>query len=664
MGFFGRMFGNRSANREFAAPARRDREDAQALMRQATEQFQAGNWDEARDVLERVLAFDPEQAEALYLLAGIKVGRGEAETGVELIRKALAIAPGNPNYHFSLGEVLTRLGRFDEAIPHLREAVERRPDAIGWKQQLDAALHNATLASGHDPGAAQFNIGLAFEQRGQLREAEQAFYNATLLDRDATGPHIKLALVRRDQGRPVEAEAPALQATQIDPLSPDAWWALGSVLSSQGNHNSALECFRRTIELRPDHEAAWCSLLFSLNYSDAVNAQEVFDEHIRYGRLLSAEVAEVPPRRNSSAKVKVGYLSADFVQHPIAHFIRAPLEHHDRSRFEVYCYFAGNRSDGVTESLRAAADHWRAVANLGGEELFQLLRDDGIDILVDLSGHSSGNRLAVLARKPAPVQVTYLGYPNTTGLVAIDFRLTDAYADPPGRSDQLHAERLVRLPRSFLCYSPAPSGVEIALAREQPGRQPTFASFNNVQKISPTCVRLWARLLDAVPESRLLLKSPGLGDPGLRARLKESFERQGIESTRVETAAWTADRRQHLDTYAEADVGLDTFPYHGTTTTFDALYMGVPVVTLEGERHASRVGVSILSNLGLPDLLVARNEDEYIAKAVALIRQPTLLAELRTTLRSRLLNAPNCDAAAFTRDLERAYLDMLKVKAQ
>jgi predicted O-linked N-acetylglucosamine transferase (SPINDLY family) len=370
----------------------------------------------------------------------------------------------------------------------------------------------------------------------------------------------------------------------------------------------------------------------------------------------------MPAREISRQRLKVAYLSGDFVQHPIAHFIRAPLEHHDRTRFEVYCYFTGDRTDRVTESLRASADHWRAVATLESDALCRLIRDDGIDILVDLSGYSSGNRLAVMVHRPAPIQVTYLGYPNTTGISAIDFRLTDGYADPPGMADRLHMERLVRLPRSFLCYTPASSDLEIEPAPSRESEKRTFASFNNFQKISPTCVRLWARILDAVPDAKLLLKSAGLGDAGLSRRVKQSFEQHRVAAPRVETAAWTADRPDHLAAYAQVDVALDTFPYHGTTTTFDALCMGVPVVTLAGERHASRVGVSILSNLGLADLLVARSEDEYVAKAAALIRQPALLAELRTTLRARLLGSPACDADSFTRDLERAYTDMREMR--
>jgi predicted O-linked N-acetylglucosamine transferase (SPINDLY family) len=263
-----------------------------------------------------------------------------------------------------------------------------------------------------------------------------------------------------------------------------------------------------------------------------------------------------------------------------------------------------------------------------------------------------------MARRPAPVQVTYLGYPNTTGIRAIDFRLTDAYADPPGSSERWYVERLMYMPDSFLCYTPVETDLPIQPGpRERAGRV-TFGSFNNFQKISPTCVALWSRVLQAVPDAQLFVKTRGLDDPGLVSAFKGRFEQHGVAGDRVRVAPATTSHREHLRQYEEVDLALDTFPYHGTTTTLDALWMGVPVVTLAGERHASRVGVSILSNLGLDPLLVASTPDEFVARAATLASQPATLDELRRTLRGRLQASVLLDGRSFTAKLEATYLQM------
>jgi predicted O-linked N-acetylglucosamine transferase (SPINDLY family) len=420
-----------------------------------------------------------------------------------------------------------------------------------------------------------------------------------------------------------------------------------------------LDHFRKLLATQVDDDAAWSGALFSMNYSEQFSKREVFEDHVKYGKrfpeaqALAVDVAHSQPGH----RIRIGYLSPDFWLHSVAHFMVPILSHHDRSRVEVFCYHTGKREDSMTARLKSCVEHWRQTAELSDEELERTLRTDKLDILVELTGHSDHHRLTVLARRVAPIQVTYLGYPNTTGVPTIDYRITDARADPPGESDRLHVEKLVRLPETFLCYAPPDVKVETTAAPLHRNGQITFASFNNFAKVTPFTIKLWSQVLASVPNSRLLIKTQGLQDPGLRALLLERFLKHGVGGDRIKLMPPIFDRREHLQTYNQVDIALDSFPYHGTTTTMEALWMGVPVVTLEGDRHAARVGASILSCLGLGEL-VARSEDEYTQIATRLAAPDSSLDVLRQSLRSRLGQSPLTDGARFTAHLEQAYFKM------
>jgi predicted O-linked N-acetylglucosamine transferase (SPINDLY family) len=334
----------------------------------------------------------------------------------------------------------------------------------------------------------------------------------------------------------------------------------------------------------------------------------------------------------------------------VAHFIEPLLRHHDRAAVEVYCYAHVPRPDAFTEKLRGLADAWRDVTGLPENEIAEQLRADGIDILIDLAGHTAVELLPVFARRPVPVQGTYLGYANTSGLTTMDFRLTDALADPPGVTDALHTETLVRLPRGFLCYAPPPEAAEPFVCKGPL----TFASFNYLAKATPEVVGLWARILKAVPGSRLILKSRPLSDPMAKERYLKLFEAHGIRADRLDLLGWIPAKDSHLVQYNRVHVALDPFPYNGTTTTCEALWMGVPVVTLAGRVHAARVGVSILSHVGFPEL-IARDHDEYVKIAAGLVQNTSRLAELRRTLRDRMRASPLLDGPGFARAVEGAY---------
>jgi len=341
--------------------------------------------------------------------------------------------------------------------------------------------------------------------------------------------------------------------------------------------------------------------------------------------------------------------------HSVGYFAQALFAHHDRDAIEVFAYEDVRRPDAMTKWFRERSAGWRSLRGLSDADAAARIYDDGIDILVDLAGHTAGNRLLAFAPRPAPVQVTYLGYPNTTGLPAMDYRLCDATTDPAG--DDGYVEELVRLPHGFLCYAPPPAAPAVAPAPVLSGAPPTFGSFNDLAKMNDEVVALWARLLHAVDGARLYLKTKALFDADARADLRRRFAAHGVDGERLELSGWVADLPSHLAEYARVDVALDTFPYCGTTTTCEALWMGVPVVTLAGARHAGRVGVSINERLALAEM-VAPTAGEYVDTACALIADHERLRALRGGLRSRMRGSPLCDGAAFTRSLEAAYRDM------
>jgi protein O-GlcNAc transferase len=642
-----------------------------ALTTLANRHFQAGELDSAREVYKRVLELDPANARTYYMLSGLAVQDGDIASAVGLAQRAIAHQPTVAEFHFSLAGVYVSAGRIAEAVGSYQEASRLKPDSLHYRQAAAGALVAAgrldegieayraiALASGSD-GQAYFDLGKALQVRGDDKEAEGILAQAVKLSPDLADIHLHLALARKEQDRPVEAETPARQAVALAPDLYQGWLVLGSILADQGRHAEAVEYFEKVLAISPDDEQAWSAILFSMNYSERFSASAIFAQHVRYGELFPPAPAmpieatrSVPARR-----LRVGYLSPDFRNHPVAYFMSPILSRHDRSAFEVFCYATHKSQDDTTLRLKRDVEHWRQLGDIPDDDLERILRTDQLDILVELAGHSARQRLAVLARRVAPVQVTYLGYPNTTGVAAIDYRITDACADPPGESDKLHVEKLVRLPEAFLCYAPPTASPPVGTGPVHRNGYITFASFNKFAKISPLTVKLWSRVLAAVPNSKLLVKSRGLQDPGLHQPFVQGFAQQGIGADRIALMQPAPDTQEHLQTYGQVDIALDTFPYHGTTTTMEALWMGVPVITLEGDRHASRVGTSILSTLGLPDL-VAHSEDEYVEIATRLAANVQALDALRQSLRLRLSESPLTDGARFTAHLEQAYLQM------
>ena len=447
-------------------------------------------------------------------------------------------------------------------------------------------------------------------------------------------------------------------AVRLKPGYADAHSNLGIALANQGRLADATAAFQRALTLDPEQGESFFNLLYLGNYDPDMSPAALAELHRAFGRRRES----VAPLRHDNdrdpgRKLRVGYVSPDFRQHSVAYFAEPLLAAHDPAAVEVTCYAAVKKRDEVTERLQSRAGAWRNILGMTDAAAADCIRADRIDILIDLAGNTAGNRLGIFARKPAPVQATYIGYPNTTGLTRVDYRLTDAQADPPAEDDGLYTEQLYRLPRCFLAYRPPPEAPPVAARPSLTAGRVTFGSFNALTKINARTVATWAAILHALPNARLILKNASLVDPATQARYRELFASHGIAAARVELVAYVPDKRGHLGLYHRIDIALDTFPYNGTTTTCEALWMGVPVVTWRGDRHAGRVGASLLAAVGL-DELVAPSVEGYVALAQELAGQPERLAAMSGALRGRLAASPLLDAAGLARAVEAAYREM------
>ena len=522
-----------------------------------------------------------------------------------------------------------------------------------------AALEAGAALTGARRAEAHHGLGVLLRQRGRASEAIEQLREAAALAPDDAPTQHNLGAALGEAGALGEAVAHYERALAIAPNYALAWKNLAVALQRQARLGDAIEASRRAIALDPSLRGVHSNLLFLLTHSSDHDPAAVFTEHRRWAiqhadHLAPERWADDGRDRDSSKRLRVGYVSPDFREHAVAFFIEPLLHAHDRDAVAVFCYANVEHADATTERLRGLADGWRDVWGEPDEAVAARIREDGIHLLVDLAGHTRDHRLLVFARRPAPVQVSYLGYANTTGLEAIDYRLTDGVADPEGGGSELHSEQLIRLPRGFLCYRPPDAAPAVAPARQREDGAVTFGSFNKALKITPRVVALWARLLAALPRSSLLLKSDSFADPTAREGLSAAFEAHAIDRARISLLPADETIAAHLGRYSEIDLALDPFPYNGATTTCEALWMGVPVVTLAGTAHAGRVSASILAAVGLPKL-VAASEDAYLAIALDLARDHDRRAQLRSSLRTRMLASPLCDAGGAARSLEDAY---------
>lgn len=527
---------------------------------------------------------------------------------------------------------------------------------LGHLPQAEQIYRQILTQQPNNPDALNL-LGALAAQVGQNSIAEDLIRRSIALQPNFALSHMNLGNALRNMGRLDEAIAAYRQALALQSGNPDAHNNLGLALASRGQFDDAIEAFRQAVALNPDFSYAHSNLLLNLHYLPRSDARSIAAEHVNWRRRhadpLKSFIQQHRNDRDPDRRLKVGYVSPDFRDHVLSRFLLPLLTAHDHQKFEIFAYAQVRAPDDVTRQLRAQAHHWHSLVGLSDHQAAERIRDDQIDILVDLAMHAADHRLLVFAQKPAPVQVTYLAYCSTTGLDTIDYRLSDAYLDPPGTDESVYSEQTLRLPETYWCYQPG-------IAPIDPGPLPAlsqghvrFGCLNNFCKVSAAALAAWARILSAVPNSRFLLHAQ---EGGHRQEVLKSLSREGVESCHVQFVT-RVSLPEYYGLHHAMDIALDPFPYGGGATTCDALWMGVPVVSLIGKTAVGRGGWSILSNIGLPDL-VARSEDEYVHIAVSLANDLPRLAKLRSTLRQQMADSPLMNTPRFARNIEAVYRQM------
>jgi predicted O-linked N-acetylglucosamine transferase (SPINDLY family) len=629
-----------------------------------------GQWDAAIESFERAAALNPQSPEALNNLGNALRFAGRLDDAERELRRALALQPRSVPARTNLGFVLHQRGQLADAVTCYREALASDPQYVPALHGMGLALRDA----GRLPEAESFqrdaarlapqmpeihnNLGVTLCALGKQSEAIASFARAIELVPDAAAFHNNLANALRDAGRAEEAADAARRAVELAPDLAEPHNNLATCLFRVGEVAAAAEQFRESIRLRPDESAIpGSNLLFALHHDPDVTEQALFDEHLQWARRHAPKLARLRQEhandRTPDRPLRIGYVSPDFRNHSVGQFFAPVLPNHDRARFRVYCYSNVAAPDAITARMRAQAHEWREIRGRSDADVVEIVRADQIDILIDLAVHGADNRLPVFAAKPAPVQITYLGYPGTTGLDAVDYKITDARIDPPGRSEQFHTERLLRLAGCYFCYPPPVQSPDIIEPPALKSGHVTFASFNNFTKVNHRVLGLWARVLAAVPASRLLLAFGVARAPKFEDRVLEIFAREGVAADRLEFSP-PVPFPEYLGKHNDVDVVLDPFPFNGGTTTCHALWMGVPIITLARGHGVSRMGESFLRNVNLPELL-APDEEQYIHIAARLAEDIDELASLRKSMRDRMRTSPIMNIAEHVRDLESLY---------
>jgi len=678
-------------------------DDAEACNNLAAVLIRQGQFEAAVTACRRALELQPAYAEACNNLGAAFAGQGQLDDAVTAYRRALRIKPDLAQAHNNLGIALRENGQSDEAIAACRRAVELKSDYaeahhnlgdalkdIGHLDQAIAAYYRA-IQIRPDLPEAHHSLAIALRERGQFEEAVAeclraielkpdyaegynnlgaslaclgrldeaiAAYRRALQARPSLAEaYNNLGVALRDRGQLDEAIAAYRRALELKPAYPQAHNNLGNALKDQGQLDEAIAEFRRALRAGFPGSEAHSNLAYTLHFHPGHHAGTIAAESERWNRQFGEPLKQfILPHANNwnpGRRLRIGYVSPDFRDHVIGRNLLPLFQRHDRRNFEILCYAGVARPDPMTDEFRRLASQWQSTIGMGDQALADLIRRDGVDILVDLTQHMAGNRLPVFARQPAPVQVSFAGYPDTTGLEQIEYRISDRYLEQQSADETTGQQERVCLIESFWCYDPCGIHVEINRPPAKRSGIITFGNLGNFCKVNEPILKLWARVLANVKHSRLLISSPAGSH---RKRTLQTLEGEGVEAHRVDFVE-RRPRREYLELYHRLDIVLDTLPYNGHTTSLDALWMGVPVVSLAGETRVSRAGLSQLTNLGRPEL-IAHSENDYVSIASELASDFPRLAQLRATMRHRMENSVLMDALRFARNIEAAYRSM------
>jgi predicted O-linked N-acetylglucosamine transferase (SPINDLY family) len=664
----------------------------------AIREHHAGRREQAEAIYRKIMDASPHHPDALHMLGALVHERGRPGEAIELIRRAIDLRPQHAGYRHTLGVVLAAAGDMDGAISSYQAALGLRPGDASILHELARVLqrhgklqeaignYNRAIAANPDSPELLNDRGAAHQALGDIDQAIADFRASLRLRPSFAAAHNNLGNALLESGRMDEAIDSLAQAIAHDDKLADAQYNMGNALREKDDLDRAIEAYRRALSLRPGwsdalnnlgtalkesgqlDEAIECyrqgaveggskifgNLLYAIHFHPDYDAARIRREHAAWNEIYARPLAPAGIVHGNDPspdrKLRIGYVSPDFRHHSQSFFILPLLSHHDHANFEIYCYSDVARPDDLTNRVRQCADVWHETARLSDAEVAKLVGKDGIDILVDLTLHMSRNRMLTFARKPAPVQVTWLGYPSTTGLMTMDYRLSDPYLDPPGAGDELYSEGTIRLPQTFWCYDPLESGPD---SRPLPAKENgyiTFGSLNAFYKVTAPTIDAWARVMSSVSDSRLILLAPRRS---ARRRFVEAMQNRGISPDRIEFRD-RMQRSEYLATFRQIDICLDPIPCPGHTTTFDSLWMGVPVVTMAGATAISRGGASILTNLELQEL-VAKSADQYVDVTRELVGNIAKLSDLRSTLRDRMRGSRLMDANRFAGNIQEVY---------
>jgi protein O-GlcNAc transferase len=601
----------------------------------------AGRAEEAITPLYHAIKLDPQCASA-HLAIGMAFCATRELRGAELaFRRAISIRSKFLPVYVQLSFVLLQRGEAKSAIVAAQQGIDQFPRAFELHQNLSSALYQANFME---------EAAKVAEKALEIRPKSTVAMNllATILTR----------LSQYERAEKIYRQAIALAPNDLGVIGNYA-----TMMALKGDLKSAIESFRATMAIGSYSADFHSNMLLYMNGLPGLEPQEIFEEHLRWGKFhadpLLTSTPEFQVTREPDRPLRVGYVSGDWRFHSVAYFITPLLAAHNRDNVIPVVYDNVPQPDLMTKHIRSLVGEWHRIIQLNDDEFAQKIRDDKIDILVDLSGHTGGHRLRTFARRAAPVQVNYLGYPNTTGMTTMDYRLTDAVVDPPELSDAFHSEKLSRVEPPFICYLPSDDAPEVTELPALKRGSMTFCSFNAISKFNSNAIEVWARVLTALPDSRMLIKAAGLQEIQTQKRVIEDFERFGVASSRLELLPRAPSHKSHMGTYGECDLALDTFPYNGTTTTCEAFWMGVPVITTHGPTHASRVSMTLLKSIGL-DEFVADDADQFVEIAVRLSKDLPRLAEIRRTMRERMMKSTLMDAKRKAASIEAAYRSMWK----
>jgi protein O-GlcNAc transferase len=640
------------------------------LFELAVQHHQAGNLAQAERYYRQVLENDSHAAHAHSNLGLLLCAQSKTAEAIGFFQQACRLAPNYLNAHLNLGSALAEQGQYAEAMASFQHALGINPNDADahynmgkvffkleqYAEAADCFRHVVHTNPNHE--VAHNNLGIALLEQGQIEEAANCFRDALRVDAHYAEAYYNLGnVLRLHLGQPTQAEECYRRALRINPNFAGAWNNLGNILKDQGLLAEANACYARALDLKPEDAQVHSNIVHTLHYLPDQDADSLLAESRRWNERHALPLKKfVLPHVNDPSperRLRIGYLSPDLGRHPVGYFMLPLLEAHDHTNFEIFCYYSRNVVDSISERCQASADVWRPIYSSTDEQAAQLIRQDRIDILVDLTMHLANNRLLVFARKPAPVQVTYLAYASGTGLDTMDYRLTDPYLDPPTLGEHCYTEKSIHLPRTYWCYKPMLEAGDVTPLPCRDSNVVTFGCLNNFCKATAATFETWKCLLQSLPDSRLLLHAT-VGNH--RDRVRGFFAGGNVAPEQLVFV----DRlpiAEYFRVYDQIDIALDPFPFGGGTTTCDALWMGVPVVSLSGQTAVGRGGLSILSNVGLAEL-VAQNAEQYVRIAVELARDRPRLSNLRATLRERMRNSPLMDAPRFARDIEAAYRRM------